>query len=137
VYYTAIENDLQVLALVRLGWRLCSTNRACTHKIAFSSLVIQITILDLSFKMAARTHRPQGPEVENSNNILQNHSTTPLSLELRGKKVSHYGKIVKMCQFYSDSSRFFCNQLYLIEILFCLVSLFFVDCKFCHYFVKN
>jgi hypothetical protein len=23
------------------------------------------------------------------------------------KKVSHYGKVVKMCQFYSDSSRFF------------------------------
>jgi hypothetical protein len=26
---------------------------------------------------------------------------------LSRKKVSHYGKIVKMCQFYSDSSRFF------------------------------
>jgi hypothetical protein len=24
----------------------------------------------------------------------------------------HYEKNVKMCQFYSDSSRFFCNQLY-------------------------
>jgi hypothetical protein len=29
------------------------------------------------------------------------------------KEVSHYGKIVKMCQFYSDSSVFFCNQLYI------------------------
>jgi hypothetical protein len=36
------------------------------------------------------------------------------------KKVSHYGKIVKMCQFYSDSSRFFCNQLYtLVQSLGC------------------
>jgi hypothetical protein len=34
-------------------------------------------------------------------------------LHIFRKKVSHYGKIVKMCQFYSDSSRFFCNQLYL------------------------
>jgi hypothetical protein len=28
-------------------------------------------------------------------------------LRIFRKKVSHYGKIVKMCQFYSDSSRFF------------------------------
>jgi hypothetical protein len=35
---TRLENVLQVLALVRLGWRLCSTNRACTCKIAFSIL---------------------------------------------------------------------------------------------------
>jgi hypothetical protein len=39
-----LENVLQVLALVGLGWRLCLTNRACTCKMAFSSLVIQITI---------------------------------------------------------------------------------------------
>jgi hypothetical protein len=25
---------------------------------------------------------------------------------------TRYGKTVKMCQFYSDSSLFFCNQLY-------------------------
>jgi hypothetical protein len=30
---------------------------------------------------------------------------------LSREKVSHYEKIVKMCQFYSDSSHFF-NQLY-------------------------
>jgi hypothetical protein len=34
---------------------------------------------------------------------------------LSRKKVSHYGKIVKMCQFYSDSSRFLCNQLYVLS----------------------
>jgi hypothetical protein len=28
--------------------------------------------------------------------------------------MSHYEKIVKMRQFYFDSSRFFCNQLYLL-----------------------
>jgi hypothetical protein len=28
------------------------------------------------------------------------------------KKVSHHEKIVKMCQFYSDSFRFFYNQLH-------------------------
>jgi hypothetical protein len=33
--------------------------------------------------------------------------------------VSHYRKIVKMCQFYSDSSRFFCNQLYNWRELIC------------------
>jgi hypothetical protein len=38
---TRLENVLQVLALVGLGWRLCPTNRACTCKMAFSSLVIQ------------------------------------------------------------------------------------------------
>jgi hypothetical protein len=30
--------------------------------------------------------------------------------------VSHYEKIVKMCQFYSDSSRFFCDQLYILAM---------------------
>jgi hypothetical protein len=30
-----------------------------------------------------------------------------LNFGVNCKKVSHYGKIVKMCQFYSDSSRFF------------------------------
>jgi hypothetical protein len=40
---TRLENVLQVLALVGLGWRLCPTNYACTCKMAFSSLVIQIT----------------------------------------------------------------------------------------------
>jgi hypothetical protein len=29
---------------------------------------------------------------------------------LSRKKVSHYGKIVNMCQFYSDSSRFFATN---------------------------
>jgi hypothetical protein len=41
---TRLENVLQVLALVGLGRRLCPTNRACTCKMAFSSLVIQIII---------------------------------------------------------------------------------------------
>jgi hypothetical protein len=40
---TRLENVLQVLALVGLGWRLCPTNRAFTCKMAFSSFVIHIT----------------------------------------------------------------------------------------------
>jgi hypothetical protein len=35
------------------------------------------------------------------------------------KKVSHYRKIVKMCQFYSDSFLFFCNQLYIRILIYC------------------
>jgi hypothetical protein len=49
VYYTAIK----CFASARPGWRLCPANRACICKIAFFSLVIQITIFAMMLFVSA------------------------------------------------------------------------------------